>query len=230
MTTLLEPQSDFMTTIHAEMARQMSDSRDSIAQSGDIAVDIAEAIRRTGRLILLGMGGSHAVGRALEPSYRALGIEAVALPLSEQLDSPLPLDGWTAIVTSQSGESAEVLRWFSEGHAPKDAFGLTMEGTSSLAGIVPCLVGSQRIGNSLCRNPLSHRDTGIACRGASASRGRSRAGHRSYVTSHRARHAEGDQPFRECPHHRNLGPQPTRRGRGHRSGSDRVVAPALLQP
>ena len=142
MTTLLEPQSDFMTTIHAEMARQMTDSRDSIAQSGDIAIDIAEAIRRTGRLILLGMGGSHAVGRALEPSYRALGIEAVALPLSEQLDSPLPLDGWTAIVTSQSGESAEVLRWFSEGHAPKDAFGLTMEGASSLAGIVPCLVGA----------------------------------------------------------------------------------------
>ncbi len=35
------------------------------------------------------MGGSHAVGRALEPLYRAHGIDAIALPLSEQLGQPL---------------------------------------------------------------------------------------------------------------------------------------------
>jgi hypothetical protein len=40
-------------------------------------------------LLLLGMGGSHAVGRAVEPLYRALGIDAIAVPLSEQLGEPL---------------------------------------------------------------------------------------------------------------------------------------------
>ena len=49
---------------------------------------------------------------------------------------------WTAMVTSQSGESAEVLRWFAEERAPRDSFGLTMEPTSSLANLVPCLIGA----------------------------------------------------------------------------------------
>lgn len=142
MTTLLEPQSMFMDLIHDEMDRQLRDSRDSIAQAGDTSGKIAESIRRNGRLVLLGMGGSHAVGRALEPCYRALGIQAVALPLSDQLDKPLPLEGWTAIVTSQSGESAEVLRWFSGADVPEESFGLTMEAESSLATLAPCLIGA----------------------------------------------------------------------------------------
>ncbi|MDO6587382.1 aminotransferase [Salipiger sp. 1_MG-2023] len=128
--------------LYDEMARQMADSRASIDGNAGRAAQIAASIRETGRLVLLGMGGSHAVGRILEPSYRALGIDAVAVTLSEQLDAPLPLDGTTVIVTSQSGESAEVLRWFREGHAPRDAFGLTMQGCSTLAGLAPCLVGA----------------------------------------------------------------------------------------
>lgn len=107
------------------------------------AAQIAASIRKTGRLVLLGMGGSHAVGRILEPCYRALGIDAVAVTLSEQLDAPLPLEDATVIVTSQSGESAEVLRWFREGHAPRDAFGLTMQGCSTLAGWRPVLSGQE---------------------------------------------------------------------------------------
>ncbi len=142
MTTLLEPQNDFIASIYDEMARQMGDSRDSILQANETAAEIAATIRQNGRLILLGMGGSHAVGRAVAPCYRALGIQAVALPLSEQLDCPVPLEGWTAMVTSQSGESAEVLRWFAEERAPRDSFGLTMEPTSSLANLVPCLIGA----------------------------------------------------------------------------------------
>ena len=120
----------------------MRDCRDSIAGAGERAAQVAETIRRNGRLLLLGMGGSHAVGRALEPAYRTLGIDAIALPLSEQLDKPLALDGRTVVVTSQSGESAEVLRWFAEGRAPRDTFGLTMEPELSLARLVPSLIGS----------------------------------------------------------------------------------------
>ena len=54
---------------------------------------IAGAIRETGRVLLLGMGASHAAGRAVEPLYRALGVDALALPLSEQLYAPLPVGG-----------------------------------------------------------------------------------------------------------------------------------------
>jgi fructoselysine-6-P-deglycase FrlB-like protein len=87
------------------------------------------------------MGGSHAVGRAVEPLYRALGIDAIALPLSEQLGQPLLLDGRTVLITSQSGESAEVVRWFNETAASVDTFGLTLEVGSFLARTTPSLLG-----------------------------------------------------------------------------------------
>ena len=62
-----------------------------------MATKVAASLKRTGRLLLLGMGGSHAVSRAVEPLYRALGIDAIAMPLSEQLGQPLPLAGRTVL-------------------------------------------------------------------------------------------------------------------------------------
>lgn len=131
-----------LVAIQAEMARQASDARESFALAQPGAAAIAASLRRTGRLVMIGMGGSHAVGRTVEPFYRAMGIDAVALPLSEQLGTPLPLTGRTVLVTSQSGESAEVLRWFAEGGMTADTFGLTLEGGATLARTVPSLVGA----------------------------------------------------------------------------------------
>ncbi|PSH56061.1 SIS domain-containing protein [Phyllobacterium endophyticum] len=131
-----------LIAIEKEMARQNADAISSFEAAAPLAVTIAQSLRRTGRLLLLGMGGSHAVGRAVEPLYRSLGIDAVALPLSEQLGQPLPLAGKTILLTSQSGESAEVLRWFSEAGVPSGTFGLTLEGGSTLARTVPSLVGA----------------------------------------------------------------------------------------
>jgi fructoselysine-6-P-deglycase FrlB-like protein len=111
--------------------------------TGGSAASIAASLKRTRRLLLLGMGGSHAVGRAVEPLYRALGIDAVAMALSEQLGQPLSLEGRTVLVTSQSGESAEVVRWFGQaGNDRAETFGLTMEAQSFLGRAVPCLVGA----------------------------------------------------------------------------------------
>jgi fructoselysine-6-P-deglycase FrlB-like protein len=138
----MEPTPAGLLAIRAEMARQHGDALASLDAAQAVAGQIAADLRKTGRLLLLGMGGSHAVGRIAEPLYRALGIDAVALPLSEQLGQPLPLAGRTVIVTSQSGESAEVLRWFAEAGRPTGIFGLTLEGGSSLARTVPCLVGA----------------------------------------------------------------------------------------
>ncbi|SFB73448.1 Fructoselysine-6-P-deglycase FrlB with duplicated sugar isomerase (SIS) domain [Tropicimonas isoalkanivorans] len=103
---------------------------------------VAASIRETGRVLLLGMGASHAVGRTVEPFYRALGYDAVALPLSEHLDQPSAFAGWAALLTSQSGESAEILRHFRADPAPAHTYGVTLDPTSSLARLVPCLLGA----------------------------------------------------------------------------------------
>jgi fructoselysine-6-P-deglycase FrlB-like protein len=131
-----------LIAIDREMARQHADAIASYDAAGETAARIAASLKKTRKLLLLGMGGSHAVGRAVEPLYRALGIEAIALPLSEQLGQPLSLEGRTVLVTSQSGESAEVVRWFGETGGTPDTFGLTLESGSFLARSAPSLVGS----------------------------------------------------------------------------------------
>jgi fructoselysine-6-P-deglycase FrlB-like protein len=131
-----------LAAIDHEMARQHADALASFENAAANAEKIAASLKRTGRLLLLGMGGSHAVGRAVEPLYRAHGIDAIAVPLSEQLGQPLPLNGRTVLVTSQSGESAEVVRWFAEAGGLPDTFGLTLEEESFLGRTVPCLVGA----------------------------------------------------------------------------------------
>ena len=140
--TARKPRPSGLAAIDHEMARQHADTTASFDRNAAMAATVAASIRRNGRLLLLGMGGSHAVGRAVEPLYRAHGIDALALPLSEQLGQPLQLSGRTVLITSQSGESAEVIRWFSEQGGSADMFGLTLESTSFLARTVPCLVGA----------------------------------------------------------------------------------------
>ncbi|WHO74428.1 SIS domain-containing protein [Rhizobium sp. BT03] len=131
-----------LAAIDREMARQHADAIASYEAAAPMAARAAASLKKTGRLLLIGMGGSHAVNRAVEPLYRALGIEAVALPLSEQLGQPLPIAGKTIFVTSQSGESAEVVRWFNETGGTQETFGLTLEGSSFLARTAPSLIGS----------------------------------------------------------------------------------------
>ena len=82
-----------LPAIDREMARQHADAIASYERPQPMAAKtVVASLKKTGRLLLLGMGGSHAVNRAVEPLYRALGIDAIALPLSEQLGQPLPID------------------------------------------------------------------------------------------------------------------------------------------
>ncbi|WP_442199998.1 SIS domain-containing protein [Rhizobium sp. RAF56] len=132
-----------LQAIDREMARQHVDAIASFEGACETAATVAASVEVTGSILLLGMGGSHAVNRAVEPLYRAVGIEAIAVPLSEQLCQPLPIDDRTVLITSQSGESAEVLRWFQENDGgTQHTFGLTLEGSSSLAKTAPSLVGA----------------------------------------------------------------------------------------
>lgn len=136
------PQSRGLTAIEREMSRQKDDARQSFLDAHDLARAVATSVRQSGGLLLLGMGASHGLNRAVEPLFRNLGIDAVAIPLSEQLDHPLSTAGRSVIVTSQSGESAEVVRWLRESSPHKDSFGLTMDAGSSLARALPSLIGA----------------------------------------------------------------------------------------
>ncbi len=129
-----------LIAIDAEMARQNDEAIATFHAVADGAQKAAASLKRTGQLLLLGMGGSHAVGRMVEPLYRAVGIDAIALPLSEQLGQPLRTEGRTVFITSQSGESGEVVRWFNETGSTPECFGLTLEGGSFLARATPSLV------------------------------------------------------------------------------------------
>lgn len=131
-----------LVAIEAEMDRQVGDAIASIAANTQAAAEIAGSLRTTGRLLMLGMGASHAVGRMVEPIYRANGIDALAIPLSEQLSAPVPTGGRTVFLTSQSGESAEIVRWLSETGGRTGAYGLTMDAGSTLGRGLPCLVGA----------------------------------------------------------------------------------------
>ncbi|WP_416799012.1 SIS domain-containing protein [Ciceribacter azotifigens] len=142
MTDLNDKRPAGLLAIDREMARQQADAMTSYKGARDMAGKAAASLMRTGRLLLLGMGGSHAVNRAVEPLYRDLGVEAIAIPLSEQLGQPLRLTDKTIFVTSQSGESAEVLRWFEETGGTPDTFGLTLEAGSFLARATPSFIGA----------------------------------------------------------------------------------------
>jgi fructoselysine-6-P-deglycase FrlB-like protein len=130
-----------LMAIDKEMARQHDDALTSYEAAGDLAATIADTLRSRRRVLLLGMGGSHAVNRMVEVEYRAHGIQAMAITLSEQLYSPMDTSDAAVIVTSQSGESAEVHRILATLGGHSAAFGITLEAGSALGRGLPSLVG-----------------------------------------------------------------------------------------
>lgn len=128
--------------IRAEMARQHGDALASLEQAREAAKGAAHSMRSTGRLLLLGMGGSHYVNRIAEPLYRAQGIDATALVASEVLRAPLPKGERSVLLVSQSGRSGEIVHYLKRPAAGEERFGMTLDGASPLAEAVPCLVAA----------------------------------------------------------------------------------------
>lgn len=125
------PATTGLAQLNAETARQFDDALATWQTSTPAAVEAAAAIRNTGRLLLLGMGGSHWINRAAEPFYRRAGVDASAHVLSEFMRAPLEREA-AILLTSQSGASGEVLRYLDEG--PRGpVFGLTLDPESPLA-------------------------------------------------------------------------------------------------
>jgi fructoselysine-6-P-deglycase FrlB-like protein len=131
-----------LLAIDREMVRQHDDALASYEAASGLAAQVARAMRQRRHVILLGMGGSHAVNRVAEVEYRALGIQAVAISLSEQLYSALDPSDSVVIVTSQSGESAEVHRIVQALAGHPAVYGMTLEPGSMLARSMPSLVGA----------------------------------------------------------------------------------------
>ena len=130
-----------LVLIEAEIRRQHADALASFAGAAMQAAEIARNARETGRLLLIGMGGSHYVNRVAETVYRALGLDASAVIASELLAQPMPDCPRTAILTSQSGASGEILQLLERPAGQERRFGLTLGAESALAKAVPSLIG-----------------------------------------------------------------------------------------
>lgn len=128
-----------LEVIRAEMGRQHADASASFEAAGKPAADMADSIRASGRLIMLGMGASHWANRMVLAAYRETGVDARADVLSEALRMPV-VDG-TVLLTSQSGASGEIALWLDRHGGRGGTFGITLEGESRLARAVPCLIG-----------------------------------------------------------------------------------------
>jgi fructoselysine-6-P-deglycase FrlB-like protein len=133
---------DGRAQIAAEMDRQHADALASFAHNAEVAAKIADSIWRTGRLVLLGMGGSHWVNRTAMFLYRQAGIEVQCEVLSEALHAPLPNGPRTVIITSQSGGSGEVSHYLDMPVHGEERFGLTLNKDSILAQRVKSLIGA----------------------------------------------------------------------------------------
>ncbi|MFW5487106.1 MAG: SIS domain-containing protein [Desulfovibrio sp.] len=128
--------------LHFEMSRQHQDALDSFRQATPVAKEIAQSLKTAPRLLLLGMGASHWANRIVEPIFRKASIDATAQPVSEYLRAPLPRGGRTVLLTSQSGESGEIIKFLDEMHTPGRTFGLTLNPKSALGNRVPSLIGA----------------------------------------------------------------------------------------
>ncbi len=129
-----------LESMRLEMQRQIPDSLETLRNCASDAALIAENIRATGRVLMLGMGASHYANRICEPLYRALEIDAISVPLSEAVYAPFPNQDRATLLVSQSGMSGEVSKYLELFSSRERQYGLTLEAQSSLAKSLPSLV------------------------------------------------------------------------------------------
>lgn len=131
-----------MKQLAAETGRQFADARATWDAVRPLAGEHARRIEASGRLLLLGMGGSHWINRAAEPHYRAAGIDATSHVLSEYMRAPAPDRDHVTILTSQSGSSGEVVRYLKASQGAAWMIGMTLDPASPLATGTNALIGA----------------------------------------------------------------------------------------
>jgi fructoselysine-6-P-deglycase FrlB-like protein len=118
--------------MRAEMARECADALATMDGNRTAAGEVAESLRRTARLVLYAMGGSHYVNAVAEPLYRDAGIDCRAVLASDALMAPLPEGPRTALIASQSGESGEIVELLARPAGAEERYGLTLNADSTL--------------------------------------------------------------------------------------------------
>lgn len=132
--------------IDIEMSRQDQDIIDTLGTQRELIRKLAEDIRRTGKVLLLGMGASQLVNEIFALQLRRSHIDALAMTASEFIYDPVSVDGCTVILTSQSGESVETVKCLPllKGH-PVFSVTLTEDSTIAKAGTaVICAGGGEK--------------------------------------------------------------------------------------
>ncbi len=125
-----------------ECRRQHADALASCQITSHAMEDLRKSIATGNAVLLLGMGASHFVNQIAAARLRQIGISAVAMPASEALYASLPDGGVPVILASQSGGSAEVLKWLDGRGSTDNVFGVTLDPDGSLARRVPSLIGA----------------------------------------------------------------------------------------
>jgi len=142
MSRMANPPLSGLQKIEAEMARMRGDATETFAANQAMAARVAAAIRDSGRLLLLGMGGSHWANRTAHFAYRRLGVDVQTEVISEALLAPPPDLRRVALLTSQSGDSVEIVKYLEWPAAHEQRFGLTLNPGGGLARRAPCLIAA----------------------------------------------------------------------------------------
>ena len=118
--------------IEAEMSRQDQDIEETLRTQREAVKALADSIRSTKNVLLLGMGASQLVNEVFALQLRKNAIDALAMTASEFIYDPVSTDGKTVILTSQSGESVETVKCIPllGGHP---IFSVTLTGDSTIA-------------------------------------------------------------------------------------------------
>ncbi|MBB3966076.1 SIS domain-containing protein [Rhizobium metallidurans] len=123
-----------LRAMKAEMDRQCENALATLSRTEETARRIADRIREQGSLVMYGMGGSHHVNRIAEGLYIDAGLDCRSVTASEAILRPSALDKKrVCLITSQSGESGEVVELLAA--MPKDIYraALTLDPDSTLA-------------------------------------------------------------------------------------------------
>lgn len=125
---------EHLALITEQHQRQRADALSLLTARSALSLDIADAIQNPHGVLLLGMGSSHHINRTAEPYYRELGIYTYATPVTELLASPMPRWRGAVILTSQSGNSAELRQYADHPSGEsRQHFGVTLDPTGFLA-------------------------------------------------------------------------------------------------
>lgn len=121
-----------LRAIEVEMTRQKSDIYDTYNTQKTMIYEMAAAIQKSRNVLLLGMGASHFVNQIFAFQIRKMGIEASAIPASEFLYDPIPVNNKIVILTSQSGESIETVKCL-PALSNIDVYSVTLTADSTIA-------------------------------------------------------------------------------------------------